>query len=254
MATNNMRRRSYLLNVALLAVALLHGSAWAHENALNCNSVAAKQPSIEGARAELQQKPKSVSVRMSLSDLLVGIGCYDEAVHVLEDGVKLYPSDRSLHTRLRTARSFIGEQQYLDKQPAVSGASNAAFLRAELRCKQIGDILACDEAVAMRPNDAALWAAKGDALLKDKRSEEALLAFTRASQANASVAPSAQVDVTARVSAAKALLAMQSPTVVEGKPASPVAVPVAQATVRTANAKLQVARTYSNVEPASRSN
>jgi tetratricopeptide (TPR) repeat protein len=184
-----------------------------------------------------------------LADKLIGIGCYDEAVHILEDGSKLFPSDRSLQARLRTARSFVGEREYLDKQvDGTAAMTDAAFLRLQLRCKQIGDLQACDQALTAKPGDAAIWAAKGDALLKEKRSREALVAFNRAKQ----VAQGTDIDVTSRVNAALALLVAQNPPAI-APVSKPATVAVAQTPIRTA-AVTPPAPRFSNIEPVTRSN
>src|SRR5215471_8215641 len=180
--------------------------AWAHEGGPSCDSAAAKLPAIESARAELKQNSRSITVRTSLADQLIDIGCYDEAVHVLENGARLFPGDRNLATRLRTAKSFVGEREFLAKQNAVVPANTADSLRAQLRCKQFGDLQACEQALSGSPNDAALWIAKGDLLLKEKRSRDALVAFSRAKQLNAP-----ESDLSARIVAAQTLLGVQSP-------------------------------------------
>src|SRR5262245_19650308 len=102
----------------LLAIvpALYLSTVQAHEGGATCDASAAKQPQIEAARGKLKAKPKSTGLRTNLAAQLIELGCYDEAVHLLEDGVKLSPNDRNLQTRLKTARSFIGEREYLDQQ------------------------------------------------------------------------------------------------------------------------------------------
>jgi tetratricopeptide (TPR) repeat protein len=230
---------------AMLAM-LYVGTALGHENTLACDAAAAGKPAIEAARNELKQKPKSVGTRTDLSDLLVGVGCYDEAVHVLEDGLKLIPNERTFQARLRTARSFIGEREYLEKVPALGTETSAAtVLRLELRCRQFAELPACETALASKPNDATLWAAKGDALLKDKRSQDALVAFNRAAQVSAAYPQTSEIDLTSKISAARALLAAQSP---------PVIAPVKPAPERVASVQPQPTRKYSNIEPAGRSN
>src|SRR5262249_51092897 len=97
-----------------------------------------------------------------------------------------------------------------------------------------------------KPNDATLWAAKGDALLKEKRSQDALIAFNRAVQVSASFPQTSDIDLTAKISAARALLATQSPPVIANAKPAPV-VPVASVAAPPA-------RKYSNLEPAGRSN
>jgi predicted Zn-dependent protease len=250
-------RISSIVAASVAALAILSGDgAWSHENTLNCDPAAAKKPAIERARNDVKEKPKSIGARTDLTDLLVGVGCYDEAVHVLEDGLKLSPDDKTLQSHLRTARSFIGERKYLENLPVSSGTTaRAESLRAQLRCKQVGDVQACDQAITASPNDAALWAAKGDALLKEKRSREALLTFNRAKQVSASFPQATDIDLTSRINAAQAMLAAQSPPAIApvmpttDAPRKSVSAP----TAAVAAAPVRVARTYSNLEPAGRS-
>jgi len=230
--------------VILFGVVIMHSiTARAHDEQSSCEAPAAKSPAIESARADLKRKPKSTSVHMSLADKLIDIGCYDEAVRVLEEGEKLSPADQALQSRLRMARSFVGERDFVSKQPAVAAGSEAEFLRAQLRCKQFGDVQACDVALAGRPNEIAFWIAKGDALLKEKRARDAFLSFNRA-RLLASAAGT-DVDLVARIAAAQTLLAEQSPPAIEKSKPVP-------ATARVAEVP-KLARTYSNVEPFTRS-
>src|SRR5262245_58599313 len=109
-------RNSFGINLVGVALLWAAAGAQAHDGAASCNNEAAKQPAFESARAEVKQKPKSPGVRIDLADRLLGIGCYDEAVHLLEDGVKLLPNDRNLQTKLKTAKSFIEEREQLAKK------------------------------------------------------------------------------------------------------------------------------------------
>lgn len=235
-----MKRSTQL---TLIAGALLFSSgAWAHDGAASCKSDVAKQPAFEKARAEVRQKPRSVGTRTDLADALLEIGCYDEAVHLLEDGVKLLPNDRNLQTRLKTAKSYVEEREHQDNNasaPVV--ASEAVFLRYQLRCKQIGDPAACDQAIGIKPTDVSLFTAKGDALLKERRPKEALLAFNRAKQLAGTDA-----EFSSRINAAQAMLAAESPPAIAQK------APAAPTPVRTA--AVAPSPRYSNIEPASRSN
>lgn len=254
-----MRAHLYEIVLSGLLATLYAADASAHDGARNCDAATLAQPSIERARAELKQRPRTTSARLTLADLLIEASCYDDAVHFLEEGVELSPNDRTLQTRLRTARSFIGEREYLQSHPATKGdTSEAELRRLLLRCNQIGDSQACDQALAARPNDIALLTAKGDALLKEKRARDALLAFTRAQQVNATLAPEARVDVTARINAAQALIATQSPPSIaksRSAPSSPTSNdPADREPIRTASVAQQPVRTYSNIQPAGQSN
>jgi len=247
-------------NIAAAAV-LFASAAWPHDHAHGCEAAASKEPALEAARAEVKQKPRASNLRAGLADRLIAIGCYDEAVIVLEEGLKFEPGDRGLQTRLRTARSFIGEREFLKQQPAPAAVvSEAVLVRLQVRCKTVADLQACEQALANKPNDAALWAAKGDALLKEKRAQEALAAFNRARQVSATF-PQDAPDLTARFNAAQAMLATQKPPSIAPSKApvrtavvTPATQPPPNAAVRVASAPAPVTKRYSNIEPPSRSN
>jgi tetratricopeptide (TPR) repeat protein len=138
----------------------------------------AKQPGITAARAALEKAPQALAPRLNLSDLLVESGCYEEAIHVLEEADKAHPRSADVQKRLRTARSFVSERQFfegLDKAEA-----EARLSRNQLRCTRFGDVQACDDALAQKPDDLAIAIAKADALAKQNRLEDALAAYNRA--------------------------------------------------------------------------
>jgi tetratricopeptide (TPR) repeat protein len=56
------------------------------------------------------------------------------------------------------------------------------FKRAAMQCVQLGDMSACDELVSAHPNNAQAFVVKGNALLRANRVDEAIAAYTRASQ------------------------------------------------------------------------
>jgi hypothetical protein len=134
----------------------------------------------------------------------------------------------------------------MQRQAAASAAPNDAnFLRLQLRCKQVGDPLACDQAWSMRPDDVSLLVAKGDALLKDKRARDALLAFNRVKQANTTLPAAAQIDVAARITVAQEMLATTNP---------PAIAKSAPRATQTLAASVSAPRRYTNIEPVTRSN
>ena len=138
----------------------------------------ARQPAIVSARESLQRTPDALKVRLGLADLLIDAGCYDEAVHVLEDGTAIHARNEELQTRLRTARSLISERQFFDGLDQAE--LDAKLSRHVLRCTRFGDVDACDQALAIKPDNVAVVIARGDALLKSQRPLEALDAYRRA--------------------------------------------------------------------------
>ena len=148
------------------------------------------------ARAALDREPEALEPRLALSAALRDQGCYAAAVQVLEEGEALHGRNEEFQARLRTARSNVSEQQYIEGLGRAEEAAKAQ--RNLLRCAQLSDLTACDEALKGRPNDPQILAAQGDALLKAGRPAEAAVAYRRASAiepANAALA--------ARISAAE---------------------------------------------------
>ena len=101
-------------------------------------------------------------------------------MHVLEEGEALHGRNEEFQARLRTARSNVSEQQYIEGLGRAEEAAKAQ--RNLLRCAQLSDLAACDEALKERPNDPQILAAKGDALLKASRPAEAAVAYRRAAE------------------------------------------------------------------------
>jgi tetratricopeptide (TPR) repeat protein len=152
-----------------------------------------QQPQIVAARAELQDAPRVLAMRLQLSDMLVSAGCYTDAVEVLEAGEALHPHSSELQSRLSRARSMVKEKVYFE---GLDEAEATAELRRQVfRCAQLADTPACDAAQAASPGNAEIALAKGNALLKSNRLDEAIAAYSRAAQlapGNASIADKLQ--------------------------------------------------------------
>jgi tetratricopeptide (TPR) repeat protein len=168
--------RAFTVVVCMLVGA---GVARAHEQGKEgACAASAQQPAIASARESLQRTPDELKVRLGFVDLLIGAGCYDEAVHVLEDGARIHAGNQELATRLRTARSFINERQFFDGLDKAE--LEAKLSRQILRCTRFADIEACDQALAIKPDNVVVIVARGDALLQSQRPIEALDAYRRA--------------------------------------------------------------------------
>ena len=142
-------------------------------------AAAAAQPAIIGAREVLQRAPDSLKARLALADLLIDGTCYDDAVHVLEEGAAMHARSEELQKRLRTARSLVSESQFF--QGLDQAELDAKLSRHVLRCMRFSDVEACDQALAIKPDNVAVVIARGDALVKAQRPLEALDAYRRAS-------------------------------------------------------------------------
>lgn len=145
--------------------------------AVSC-SAGAKSPELNAARTSLAEDERALEPRLKLADTLLAKGCYSDAVHVLEEGEPIHPRNNGIQSRLRDARSMLGEQRYFD---GLGRAEEAAKIQRNLlRCRQLGDLAACDEALKAKPADATVMAAKADALMQSNRVAEALPVYRQA--------------------------------------------------------------------------
>jgi tetratricopeptide (TPR) repeat protein len=139
-------------------------------------------PAVATAKAKLAEDATDVPARLSLVDALLDQACYADAVTVIQAGIELHPRNKELQTRLRDTRSLMSEENYFE---GLGEAQETARLqRNVLRCNELQDLVACDEALARRPDDARVLLGKGDALLKANRPVEALAVLRHADQIN----------------------------------------------------------------------
>ena len=172
-------------SLTALVMALAAAAAPAHDEApaAICQA-AARQPVIVAARQALERDATNLSARFRLADSWSNIGCFADAIEVLQVAESVNPRNEELQTRLRVARSMVSEQTYFEN---LDRAAQAARLsRANLRCSKLADVQACDDALLINPNDAELLTAKAEALLQSKRPAEAVAMFRRAMAAGRS--------------------------------------------------------------------
>jgi tetratricopeptide (TPR) repeat protein len=155
----------------------------------SCVNGGKQNPDIVAARTAIQHTPTMLGKRIELAKLLQKAACYDDAVHLLEEGEKYNPLNPTLRFSLRRARSMVREEHYFE---GIDQAEATARLsRSKLRCTRLSDVAACDEILSRQPDNTEVIVAKGDALVKENRPEEALAVYTRAARlapANTSIA------------------------------------------------------------------
>lgn len=136
--------------------------------------------SVSAARAELDRQPDQLASRLRLADALIDQGCYEDAVTLLEAGQAIHPHSAELAGKLRDTRSMITEQTYIQ---GITQAQEAAKLQhSRLRCTQLADLDACNEALKSSPQDSSLLVAKADVLMQSGRALEAAGAYEQAAQ------------------------------------------------------------------------
>jgi len=245
--------------IALLLL-LVSAAAGAREAAspASCQAAAA-EPAVAGPKAALDRNPSDLPSRFKLADAWSDAGCFNEALQVLQNGRELHPESKELETRLRVARSLVGEETYFENLDRAN--EDAKLKRDAFRCTKLSDLDACADALRMKPDDPALLGAQGDALVRAKRPAEAVGRYRRA----ATLAPDLP-EVAAKLSAAEA----QSPPARPGAAGAPGAGGTTYATGEAATARVpkavpdaRVARVdagdahsghrYSNADPVTRS-
>jgi hypothetical protein len=191
MATN-----SYLA----LACLCLCAAAGAREAASpsTCQT-AGTQPPISSAKATMDQSPTDLQPRFALADAWSDAGCFSDAVQVLQAAQASHSGNKELQTRLRVAKSLVGEEHFFDNIDRAN--ADAKLKRQTFRCSTLADLDACTEALNLKPDDPALLVAQGDAFLHAKRPADAIGRYRLA----AVLAPN-QHDVSAKISAAEAQL------------------------------------------------
>jgi tetratricopeptide (TPR) repeat protein len=242
--------RSLLLSFILAAAA-----AQSHEAASpSACQTAAAQPAMENAKAALERNPSDLRRRFALADAWSDAGCFSDALQVLQSAGAAQQGNRELETRLRVAKSLVGEEHFFDDLDRASGA--AKLKRDTFRCTSLGDLDACNEAVSMSPEDPALLIADGDALARAKRPADALSRYRRA----ATLVPD-KAEVDTKINAAEAELPAAHPDVAmvagrarhqavagAARPSSAANLQIAQS-----NAAATPIRRYSNAAPETRS-
>jgi tetratricopeptide (TPR) repeat protein len=236
-----------------LLLFLISATAGAREAAspASCQAAAA-QPAIANTKLALDRNPTDLPTRFRLADAWSDEGCFNEALQVLQSGRELHPESKELETRLRVARSLVGEETYFDNLDRAN--DDAKLKRDTFRCTKLSDLDACGEALRMKPDDPALLVAQGDALVREKRPAEAIGHYRRA----AAVAPDLP-DVASKISAAEAQSPPSRPGGSAGDSSGRAAAPVGGAgpSARVARADLgdtaHSLRRYSNAEPVTRS-
>ncbi len=126
----------------------------------------------------------SVAETLALVEPWVADRQLTRAQQVLEAALKNRPQDVALSQRLREVNSLVEEATWLArKDRAVPAGSTVDAVLAETRCTRlVGEValLACEQALRVKPEDAALLTAKGDVLSALGRHGEAVAAYRAA--------------------------------------------------------------------------
>ena len=169
---------SKVLALALLLMSAAAAAAGREASTPEECRTAANRPPLSEARKAAAQDSGDVELQFKLADAWSDAGCFTDAVDVLQKAAPAHPDNPALTTRLRVARSLVGEEHFFDDLDRAD--MEARLKRATFRCNTLADMDACADAVRMRPDDPALLTAEGDALMKANHAREAAEAYRRA--------------------------------------------------------------------------
>jgi tetratricopeptide (TPR) repeat protein len=162
-----------------MVLVLYGGSAWSREAlaAPDCQALAL-QPALSSALTKATRHSDDWRSQVDLANAWSDVGCYNEAVAVLQNAATAHPEVAEVQTRLRVAKSLVGEEHFFDDLDRADRQAKAK--RDTFRCDSLGDLEACGEAARLEPDNPALLTSFGDALMRAKRPAEALEYYQRA--------------------------------------------------------------------------
>jgi predicted Zn-dependent protease len=143
----------------------------------DCQALAA-QPALSNALTKAARHGDDWRSQVDLANAWSDVGCNNEAVAVLENAANTHPEVAEVQTRLRVAKSLVGEEHFFDDLDRAD--RQAKVKRDTFRCDNLGDLDACGEAARLQPDNPALLTSYGDALMRAKRPAEALERYHRA--------------------------------------------------------------------------
>ena len=147
-----MRLRPFLTHAGMWSALIVAAPAWSRETAstATCQAAAARPP-IATARTTVAQNPADLQATFRLADAWSDAGCFADALQALQSVSESHPDDKELVTRLRVARSLIGEEHYFDDLARVE--AEARLKRAVFRCSSLADQEACDQLQHLKADD-----------------------------------------------------------------------------------------------------
>ena len=142
------------------------------------------EAAVKACKKEIGISPDNINVRFAMCDALISLNRYEDAVVVLEDGLKRLPGNTALERKLALARSYVSERTFITRQNPDT-KTNALARRNTIRCnalKGAAALDACSAALKDNPADPELYKARGNALLTMDRYVESILAYRKTLQ------------------------------------------------------------------------
>jgi tetratricopeptide (TPR) repeat protein len=181
-------RLAAILAAMTLACGTLPLRAWAETDPSACLS-AGGEAAVTACRRDLRDDPDNVASRLALSEALMALKRYGEAIDTLKQGLTRDPGDETLKKKLAVAQSYLQEQQWIEKRQkrkrSVSRLKNVdTRIRLSLiRCTVLrGDaaLAACNDGLKLAPNNSDLLTGRGNIRLDRDRIVKAMEDFKAA--------------------------------------------------------------------------
>lgn len=150
---------------------------------------ASGETAVQVCRYELDQAPHDHDIRFALSDALIGLDRFQEAVNVLREGLEHFPGSNRIKKKLTLAESLAQERSWIEQRRARTAQGkgrtklDATAKRNVIRCTKLKGntaIEACNEALQTQPGDPSLHKARADALLSLDQIGESILGYRKA--------------------------------------------------------------------------
>lgn len=166
-----------IVMMAFIVCAIPSAVAWSAEGTPACLSATGEE-AVVSCRREMLSDPDNVEIRFALSNALMGLQRYADAVAVLQEGLENAPGDEAIKKKLILAESYLDEQRYIEKQKkraAATSRSKKQDTRIRLsiiRCEKLkGDaaMAACNEGLSVNPDHPGLLTGRGNVWLEMDR-------------------------------------------------------------------------------------
>ena len=180
-ASIRSRSRNRLTSSVCLMLALQFVTLSDSVEASNCLS-ASGETAVKLCKSELARSPGNLNAIMAMSEALISLRKYADAVKILKDGLARNPRNSDIKRKLALAQSYVEEKSFIERRRA-DAKLDAMTKRNVIRCKALSGesaLEACNEALELKHSDPALYSAKGDVLLDMGRYVESILAYRKA--------------------------------------------------------------------------
>ena len=160
-----------------------NASAGVCSNQIDIAPAACSQASVPQSACEeiLEREPDALSVRIALCDALVDAGDNEAAAAITEAGLEQHSNRRAISI-LQRALSNVSE---ISTQKRSGPQLETLVEYLLIRCTDLNNLTACNEAVQARPNDPRSYAARAKLQLAADKPTAAIMDYRKALEINA---------------------------------------------------------------------